>query len=87
MGYFTVISKRSANDRYQLVPRRHADYLSKEEPDGHRDALQGDLVVTLEDEGDTVRITGSPAVIPKVNDWLFSREITESESESVLVIY
>lgn len=50
--------------------------LAKEEFDGHRDALEEEFVVTVAVESDTVRIIGSPVVIPEVNDWLSSRGIS-----------
>lgn len=56
-------------DRTQIV-------LPKEQLDGHRDALDEEFMVTVVDESDTVRIVGSPTVIPEVSDWLSSRGIT-----------
>lgn len=43
-------------------------------PDGTlgdlREELERDFVCTVMDEGDTVRIIGSPVVIKEVSDWL-----------------
>lgn len=50
--------------------------LAKEELDGHCDALKEEFVVTVAVESDTVRIIGSPVVIPEVNGWLSSRGIS-----------